>query len=79
MSNLFVHSLTEVIAKACANGKRMWPHEIRFASFIFSSPSQLDSLLGDKTVVLRQGKENLAAIGIKDGSVLRFWNGKWAL
>jgi hypothetical protein len=29
--------------------------------------------------VLRQGKENLTTIGIKDGSVLRFWNGKWAL
>lgn len=29
--------------------------------------------------MLRQGKENLTAIGIKDGSVLRFWNGKWAI
>ena len=50
---------------------------LHFLPLVFS-PSR-DSLQGEKAVVLRQGKENLTAIGIKDGSVLRFWNGKWAL
>ncbi len=35
------------------------------------------SILLEKPVVLRQGEDKLAALGIKDGSILRFWNGTW--
>ena len=68
-TTLTADSLTDAIAKQCAGGKKMWPHEIQI-------------LNGDeKPTVLRQSGKNekLPEIGIRDGTVLRFWNGKWAV
>lgn len=68
-SSLTSEALTEAVSKQCAGGKKMWPHEIQVL------------VGGDvKPTVLRQGKnEKLTELGIRDGTVLRFWNGKWAV
>merc|ERR1711916_188776 len=64
-SGLNPEELTTLISTACASGTKMWPHEI--------------SIVGEegKLTVLRQSKDDIGTIGIGNGTLLRFWNGKW--
>jgi len=64
-SSLTPESLTELISAGCSGGTKLWPHEI--------------SIVGEdgKLTVLRQSTDDIAKLGVGNGTVLRFWNGKW--
>lgn len=53
---------------------REWERQ-RLSTFLLADPFSA-RLQGEPPVVMRQSHGTLQAMGVKEGSVVRFWNGK---